>query len=105
MRDRFVHEFFADKSVAKVVMNESATEIVMGLRVVGPDVERCLKMRDCFVQFASLQKNKSEIVVGDIVVCGDGKRMSPKRFAVFPMRGLNPCAPSQSGNHHCCRAT
>src|SRR3984893_8627282 len=55
MRDRFVHESFADKSVTEVVMNESAAEIVVSLRGVGPDVKRCLKMRDCFVQFASLQ--------------------------------------------------
>src|SRR5437016_316914 len=98
MRNRFIEPTFAGKHVANAVVNESETEIVMAMFAGGTDRERFLEIEKRLIELPLLHQRGAEICQRDIVVCGHGKRVRPKRFAVFPKRCLLPRAEAE-GNH------
>src|SRR5437899_4523788 len=58
-------------------------------------------MRNCFIDAILPQKDFGEIRMCDIVMCGNGERVSPECFAVTPIGVLNPSQPRESGNYCC----
>ena len=58
-------------------------------------------MRNCFIDAILPQKDFGEIRMCDIVMCGNGERVSPECFAVTPIGVLNPGQPRESGNYYC----
>src|SRR6266545_8266574 len=65
-----------------------------------PDFRRGLKMRHRFVRFTAVDAEVAEIIVGKIVVGGDGESMRPKRLAVSPVRRLSEGRACQGSYDH-----
>src|SRR6266536_778657 len=57
-------------------------------------------MRHRFVQFTAADAEVAEIIVGKIIVGGDGESMRPKRLAVSPGRRLSEVRACQGSNDH-----
>src|SRR5439155_16231421 len=76
-------------------------KILMGRAIFGAKIHGGLQQRDGFVQVTFLQKDDAEVVLGNIVVRSDCKRMRKQRFAIAPVRRLNRGAPTQETNHNC----
>ena len=52
------------------------------------------KLGNGVVQLSFVQKNDAEVIQGNIVVAGYSKRMGKQRFAIAPVRRLEPRAPT-----------
>ena len=66
----------------------------MSRSVFGPEIDSCLQPGNGLVELASLQENYAKVVLGDVVVFRDGKRMSKQRLAITPIGRLDPGAPA-----------
>src|SRR5207244_12382881 len=76
------------------ILNESLRKIFVGRRVFGPKIHGCLEHRNCFIQLAFSKEDNAEIIFGNVIVRGYGKRVSEQRFAIAPKGCLNPPAPT-----------
>src|SRR5205823_687996 len=83
------------------LLQKGLGKILMGRAIFGAKIHGGLQQRDGFVQVTFLQKDDAEVVLGNIVVRSDCKRMRKQRFAIAPVRRLNRGAPTQETNHNC----
>src|ERR1051326_39862 len=106
MRDRIVESSRPRESVADVRMNQGETQGIMRMRAVpGSDIERSLKMRERIAELAALHQKHPEVCLSNIVVSSHGERVSPKRFAVSPIRSLFESAASEKQNGDAAKRT
>ena len=85
MNHRFGHLSF---------FQQSLREIVMSRRVFRSQIYGCLQLGNGVVQLSFVQENDAEVIQGNIVVGGHSERMGKQRFAIAPVRRLQPAAPT-----------
>ena len=81
-------------------LKEGDPQSVVRIRVAGPDPQRLLRMKNRFGQAAASQKEISKIGLGGVIIRSDGNSMSPERFTIAPIRGLDPRAPRQRNDNY-----
>ena len=80
-------------------LQKSLGEIVVGRRVLRPEIHSRLKPSNGLIQFSIPQKNDAEIILGNVIVRSYRKRMRPECFAVSPEGCLNPRLPTQNTDY------
>ena len=71
---------------------QSLREIVVSWRVFRTQIYGCLQPGNGVVQLSFVQENDAEIIQCNIVVGGNSERMGKQRFAIAPVRRLEPRA-------------
>src|SRR5262249_42014625 len=102
MIDCRVPKLLSRKGVTKINLDKCRTKVVMALSILGSYIERPLKLRNSFVYFSSAQKNEAEVIVSNVILTSNSKRMVPERLAIFPIGGLTKSAHAQ---RHDCRCS
>ena len=93
-----------NRLIGQALLEQGRTQVGLKHRGIWQRIHCRLAMSDCFIDQSFSEKELAKVVVRYLVVCRHSKRVFPQRLALAPIRGLNPCTPTQEGNHGCrCR--